>query len=118
MDGLGIEAAREGSTLVQWVNDVRQNGLGTPAWLSHVPFIGNLLSAWWETNLADPDAARVLFGRAENIGILSSMRSLGVEVASRITILVFTLLALWRKSLRPGMIAHACSDIAGGLLGW
>jgi predicted PurR-regulated permease PerM len=93
--GLGIEAAREGSTLVQWVNDVRQNGLGTPAWLSHVPFIGNLLSAWWETNLADPDAARVLFGRAENIGILSSMRSLGVEVASRITILVFTLLALF-----------------------
>jgi membrane protease YdiL (CAAX protease family) len=31
---------------------------------------------------------------------------------------LFTLLALWRKSLRPGMIAHACTDIAGGLLGW
>jgi membrane protease YdiL (CAAX protease family) len=31
---------------------------------------------------------------------------------------LFTLLALWRKSLRPGMIAHVCTDIAGGLLGW
>jgi membrane protease YdiL (CAAX protease family) len=31
---------------------------------------------------------------------------------------LFTLVALWRKSLRPGMIAHACTDIAGGLLGW
>jgi membrane protease YdiL (CAAX protease family) len=31
---------------------------------------------------------------------------------------LFTLLALWRKSLRPGMMAHALSDIAGGLLGW
>lgn len=30
---------------------------------------------------------------------------------------LFTLLALWRKSLRPGMIAHAWTDIAGGLLG-
>jgi len=29
---------------------------------------------------------------------------------------LFTLLALWRKSLRPGMIAHAWTDIAGGLL--
>jgi membrane protease YdiL (CAAX protease family) len=30
---------------------------------------------------------------------------------------LFTLLALWRKSLRPGMIAHAWTDIAAGLLG-
>ena len=30
---------------------------------------------------------------------------------------LFTLLALWRKSLSPGMIAHAWTDIAGGLLG-
>jgi hypothetical protein len=29
---------------------------------------------------------------------------------------MFTLLALWRKSLRPGIIAHAWTDIAGGLL--
>jgi hypothetical protein len=28
---------------------------------------------------------------------------------------LFTLLALWRKSLRPGMIAHAWTDIAGDL---
>jgi len=30
---------------------------------------------------------------------------------------LFTLVALWRKSLRPGMIAHAWTDIVGGLLG-
>src|SRR5262249_39037875 len=29
---------------------------------------------------------------------------------------LFTALALWRKSLRPGMMAHAWTDIAGGLL--
>ena len=29
---------------------------------------------------------------------------------------LFTVLALWRKSLRPGMIAHAWTDIAAGLL--
>ena len=29
---------------------------------------------------------------------------------------LFTVLALWRKSLRPGMIAHAWTDIVSGLL--
>lgn len=29
---------------------------------------------------------------------------------------VLTMLALWRKSLRPGMIAHAWTDILGGFL--
>jgi uncharacterized protein len=30
---------------------------------------------------------------------------------------LYGVLAAWRKSLRPGMIAHAASDIVGGLLG-
>jgi membrane protease YdiL (CAAX protease family) len=29
---------------------------------------------------------------------------------------LFTMLALWRKSLRPGMIAHAWTDVVAGLL--
>jgi len=30
---------------------------------------------------------------------------------------LYGVLAAWRKNLRPGMIAHTCSDIVGGLLG-
>ena len=39
----------------------------------------------------------------------------GVGAATRITLfgILFGLLAVWRKSLRPGMIAHAWSDIFG-----
>jgi uncharacterized protein len=39
----------------------------------------------------------------------------GVGAATRITLfgVLFGLLAVWRKSLRPGMIAHAWSDIFG-----
>jgi hypothetical protein len=29
---------------------------------------------------------------------------------------LFGILAVWRKSLRPGMIAHACSDIFGVII--
>jgi uncharacterized protein len=39
----------------------------------------------------------------------------GVGAATRITLfgVLFGLLAVWRKSLRPGMVAHAWSDIFG-----
>jgi len=43
----------------------------------------------------------------------------GVDACTRITIyaLLFGLLAFWRKSLRPGMIGHAVTDIVAGLFG-
>lgn len=92
---LGFQAAHEGGALMRWMADVRQNGLGTPQWLSHVPLVGNSLAAWWQSNLAEPGAASALFGRAETGGVVSVTRSLGVQVANRLTTLVFTLLTLF-----------------------
>jgi predicted PurR-regulated permease PerM len=115
--GLGVEAAHEGDTLVQWVRDIRQNGLGTPEWVSGLPYLGNTVAVWWQANLADPEAARALFGRAETSGIFTLTRTLGIEVASRLTILVFTLLALfflYRDG--PGVMEEARA-IAGRLFG-
>lgn len=42
-----------------------------------------------------------------------------VEHAARIVVigLLFGIVAHWRRSLRPGMIAHAWTDLAAGLLG-
>jgi membrane protease YdiL (CAAX protease family) len=42
----------------------------------------------------------------------------GVGAVARITLfgVLFGLFALWRKSLRPGMIAHAWSDIFGVII--
>ena len=93
--GLGVELARESVVIVRWVRELRQDGIGTPDWVSHLPFIGDAAAGWWQTNLADPEAARALFGRAETGGLLVLTRSLGVQFASRITTLVFTLLALF-----------------------
>jgi predicted PurR-regulated permease PerM len=122
--GLGVEAARESSTIVQAVRDIRQNGLGTPDWLSHLPLVGESVATWWRQNLADPDAARALLGRTETSGLIAFTRTLGIQVASRLTILVFTLLTLfflYRDG--PGLIdeAHRISDRlfgpSGGHLG-
>lgn len=111
--GLGIEAAREGSVIVQAVRDIRQNGLGTPDWLTHVPLFGESLTAWWRQNLAEPGAARTMFGRAETSGLIAFTRTLGIEVASRLVILVFTLLTLfflYRDGPRLLEEAHRISD--------
>jgi len=118
--GVGIELGRESETVLRWLRDVRQNGLGTPDWLSHLPD-GNALVAWWQANLAQPEAARALFGRAEANGIFSYTRTLGVEVANRLTILVFTLLALfflYRDGPSFMAQAEAMSDRLFGPSGW
>lgn len=122
--GLGVEAARESSVIVEAVRDIRQNGLGTPDWLTHLPFVGDSVANWWRQNLAEPGAARALLGRTETSGLIAFTRTLGIQVASRLTILVFTLLTLfflYRDGPRLMEEAHRISDRlfgpAGGHLG-
>src|SRR6202034_523231 len=93
--GLGIQAARESGAIMHWVGDIRDNGLGAPQWLPHLPVVGNSIAAWWQENLAEPEGARALFGRADSSGFVSFTRTLGIQVANRLTTLVFTLLTLF-----------------------
>lgn len=92
---LGIEATNDGRAVAQWVSEIDQKGLRTPDWLPNLPYVGNSIVGWWQANLAAPGAARVLFGRADISGMFNVTRTLGIEVANRLTILVFTLLALF-----------------------
>jgi predicted PurR-regulated permease PerM len=122
--GLGVQAARESGAVVSWIGEVRQHGLGTPDWLAHLPVVGNSVAAWWQTNLAEPGAARALLGRAETSGIFSFTRTLGIQVASRITILVFSLLTLFflyrdgaRVTEEAQAIAHRLFGPSGGQIG-
>jgi len=43
----------------------------------------------------------------------------GIEASVKIAVIgaLYGLLALWRGSLRPGMMAHAGSDILSGIFG-
>jgi predicted PurR-regulated permease PerM len=110
---LGVEAARESGAIVEAVQDIRRNGLGTPDWLTRLPFVGDSVANWWRQNLADPGAARTLLGRTETSGLIAFTRTLGIQVASRLTILIFTLLTLfflYRDGPRLIDEAHRISD--------
>ncbi|MGH9702146.1 MAG: CPBP family intramembrane glutamic endopeptidase [Candidatus Acidiferrales bacterium] len=50
-------------------------------------------------------------------GISHSYQGLDATIRIAIFGALFGLLAMWRKSLRPGMIAHAWTDIFSGILG-
>ncbi len=114
---IGIEVAREGGAIVPLIRDIRQNGLGTPDWLPHVPLIGESVANWWRANLADPDAARALFGRAEASGVLTFTRTLGVEIANRVVTLVFTLLTLFFLYRDGGTLIDEARTIANRVFG-
>ncbi len=109
---IGIEAAKDSGALMDWVREVHRNGFGTPGWLSGVPYVGSAAAAWWEANLAGPGAISTIIGHAEAGGILSFTRALGVEVASRLTILIFTLVTLFFL-YRDGDIVAKESQIIG-----
>src|SRR5690242_16407506 len=49
--GIGFEGVRDSHAVAEWLRDVRENGLGTPAWLTHVPIFGDSIASWWQTNL-------------------------------------------------------------------
>jgi predicted PurR-regulated permease PerM len=114
---LGVQAARDSGAIVLWVRDVRQHGLAAPDWLAHLPYIGGAVAAWWQDNLAQPGAARVLLGRAETIGLVGFTRTLGLELANRLTVLVFTVLTLFFLYRDGPSVADAGETIAERLFG-
>jgi predicted PurR-regulated permease PerM len=114
---LGVRAARDGGAIVQWVEDVRQHGLAVPAWPSHLPYIGDSVAMWWQDNLAQPGGARDLLSRAATSGLIGFTGTLGIELANRLTVLVFTVLTLFFLYRNGQSIAAAAETIAERLFG-
>lgn len=114
---IGIEAADQSGAMMQWLHQVREHGLGTPGWLSRLPYIGSEVAAWWQANVGQPGAAGALFGHVERSGVLGLTRTLGIEVANRLTILVFTLLALFFLYRDGASVSKEAQAIADRLFG-
>jgi predicted PurR-regulated permease PerM len=96
---LGIEAAHEAHAIGPQASDLFKNGFGAPPpLLGHVPLLGDRLTAWWQNALTGKRATDLLgplFGHVNTSNVLGLTRTLGTEVVSRLTILVFSLLTLF-----------------------
>ena len=91
---LGLAVARESDVVIGFVGQARHYGVAVPDWIEHLPLAGPTLAQWWQENLGDPAVAEELIGR--NVRALTaSAREYGGEIAHRVALLLFTLLALF-----------------------
>ncbi len=92
---IGMEVAREAGFVVQWAQNIAGSGATLPAWLSDLPVIGTRLSTWWRTYTAGSSNTADWFARPDLAAIVGWARTLGSEVAWRLTTLAVALLILF-----------------------
>jgi predicted PurR-regulated permease PerM len=92
---VGVQLAQESHAAAEWVRQAQEDGIPEPDILHRIPYGDQQISAWWQANLADPGSAKALLGRTlqGRMGHLS--RDIGVQVARRLTLFVFTLMTLF-----------------------
>jgi predicted PurR-regulated permease PerM len=112
--GFAVEAARDNGAIVESVREIRQNA---PDWLSHLPYVGSSLAEWWKTNVAAPGSGRALVGAGQPNGMFSLTRTVGAEVAHRIVILAFTILALFFLYRDGPLLSDQSYTVADRLFG-
>ena len=109
---IGMQLAHEAGGIVSWLQDIRNHGLPPPAWLDRLPVMHDQALSWWQDNLADPEGARALIGRADQLNPMQMGRQLGAAVIHRTVDFVFavvTLFFLFREgpSLGPKLLYAA-----------
>ena len=92
---IGMEVAREAGAVVQWAQNIAGSGARPPAWLSDLPLVGARLSSWWRIYMAGSPNTADLSARLDVMAIVEWARTLGSEVAWRLTTLALTLLILF-----------------------
>lgn len=89
------QLAQASDAVVRWVAELQKSGVPVPAWIAQLPFTGDLLVNWWQTNLSDPQAAAQWL-RGVNLESFTAWTSaLGGEVLHRVMLFFITLLALF-----------------------
>lgn len=86
--------AEESQSMLDWLRHAQQNGIAAPSWLSGLPLVGTQAAAWWQANVAPPQATNALLGTLSASSILSWTRSIGAEVARDSALFLIMLIAL------------------------
>lgn len=91
----GIQGAREAHSIYEWVDTARSQGIPPPAALAHLPVGAAQAQAWWQENLADPEAARALLHRVNRTDVYDNSKRIGAAVLHRLLLFAFCLATLF-----------------------
>lgn len=86
------QAAREAHDVSIWITQAQANGLPLPGWVAKVPVGREMLTTWWQANLATPEGAVNQFHHLRDV---ADTRLIGSNVLHRLVVFVFTLLTLF-----------------------
>ena len=114
---VAIEIGREAGSAASWLQSLRTDGLQPPDWLGKLPWFHDQAVEWWQTNLADPQAARALLGRIDRLNPMRVGRQFGAVLLHSTIEFVFTVVALFflfREGASLGDKAlYACRRLFG-----
>lgn len=111
------KAAKESNTIVQWVTKLREQGMPAPELITRLPAVGEQAAAWWNANLASPEAANEWLGRMNMENVTEWTRMLGGQVLHRLFLFFIMLLGLFFLLRDGAWIAARVLDTADRLLG-
>ena len=90
-----VEIWREMNGVVHWIGEAQKTGVKVPDAVSRLPFLSSQITEWWNTNLAEPGSITDLVGRADTSTFARITQQIGIVIARRLTLFVFTVLTLF-----------------------
>jgi predicted PurR-regulated permease PerM len=90
-----VMAGREGAAAARWLAEAQQHGIPAPNWLTHLPYVGDRLGAWWQAHLVQPGAPSHLLEQIDVGSMAAWTGSLGAALAYSSILFFITLLMLF-----------------------
>lgn len=91
---VAVPLIRDAQQVAGWLADVQRTGVGTPAWLTHLPFADTLVPVW-QREVGQPGQLSVLAGQTTQGGMLRLARVIGGQAVHRVMLLGFMLVTLF-----------------------
>ena len=89
-----VQIGHDAHGSIAWLVEARNNGIPVPDIVTRLPLGQRQVATWWQHNLADPQGAQALLGRASR-DAMTLGREMGGLVAHRFVVFGFTLLTLF-----------------------
>ncbi|AFW01966.1 transporter [Gluconobacter thailandicus F149-1 = NBRC 100600] len=92
---VGVKLADEIRSALEWIDDVRNNGIPMPEWVPHLPFIASQATTWWQNHMTSPQRLSHLLHSVDVGHGMQMTKQVGSQVARRGTLFAFSLLTLF-----------------------
>jgi predicted PurR-regulated permease PerM len=113
----GLEAAQDSSVALTWIAKAQQTGVPPPAWLAHLPLVGQQLSDLWQAHAGTPEAASSLFSGIDAGALFSLTGAIGAQLARGSLLIFVTLLSLYALLRHGERLGSHSTALAAHLLG-